>query len=462
MRYMTTMWLPPDDAEESQMSQPSESTVDAVVIGAGVIGASIGLELARRGWQTLNIDALPAAGFGSTSSSSAVVRFSYSTFAGVAMAWEGMHYWADWQAHLGVDDERGLARFVQPGMVLLKEPGGHHERCVPLYDQVGVPYEDWDADELARQLPTFDRGSYGPPTTADDDAFWADAERQLEGGIWTPDAGYVNDPQLAAHNLQRAAEAHGGRYRFHATVTAIDHTNGQVTGVRLSDGTCVHTRVVVNAAGPHSAAINALAGQADRMSIGTRPMRHEVHHVAAPANTANTANTANDRTTQIADGDTGVYLRPEVGGNLLVGSLDPECDDQEWVEDPDDFNRAVTADGFERQVLRAARRLPDLAVPNKPSGIAALYDVADDWIPIYDRTDLDGFYVAIGTSGNQFKNAGVAGHCMAELIGAVEGGHDHDADPVVVAGTHTGLRLPLGTFCRNRIINRKSSFSVNG
>ena len=30
-----------------------------------------------------------------------------------------------------------------------------------------------------------------------------------------------------------------------------------------------------------------------------------------------------------------------------------------------------------------------------------MYDVSDDWIPIYDRTDLDGFYVAIGTSGNQ-------------------------------------------------------------
>jgi len=34
-------------------------------------------------------------------------------------------------------------------------------------------------------------------------------------------------------------------------------------------------------------------------------------------------------------------------------------------------------------------------------GATMLYDVADDWIPIYDRTDLDGFYVAIGSSGNE-------------------------------------------------------------
>jgi sarcosine oxidase subunit beta len=88
--------------------------------------------------------------------------------------------------------------------------------------------------------------------------------------------------------------------------------------------------------------------------------------------------------------------------------------------------------------------------------------VSDDWIPIYDRTDLDGFYVAIGSSGNQFKNAPVAGYCMAELIEAVEGGHDHDTDPLVVTGVYTGLEMDMGFYRRNREINPNSSFSVNG
>ena len=52
---------------------------DAVIIGAGVIGAAVGLELARRGLRTLNVDALPAAGYGSTSASAAVIRVYYST-----------------------------------------------------------------------------------------------------------------------------------------------------------------------------------------------------------------------------------------------------------------------------------------------------------------------------------------------------------------------------------------------
>ncbi len=88
--------------------------------------------------------------------------------------------------------------------------------------------------------------------------------------------------------------------------------------------------------------------------------------------------------------------------------------------------------------------MPDLGVPSEKKGIVDLYDVSDDWIPIYDRTDL------------------VAGYCMAELIEAVEGGHDHDADPVVVTGVYTGLEMDMGFYRRNREINPNSSFSVNG
>jgi len=41
--------------------------------------------------------------------------------------------------------------------------------------------------------------------------------------------------------------------------------------------------------------------------------------------------------------------------------------------------------------------------------------------------------MAIGTSGNQFKNAGVAGRLMKEIIEAGEGGRDLDADPLQFA-----------------------------
>jgi glycine/D-amino acid oxidase-like deaminating enzyme len=69
----------------------------------------------------------------------------------------------------------------------------------------------------------------------------------------------------------------------------------------------------------------------------------------------------------------------------------------------------VTNDVFESQATRAARRLSTLPVPNRLRGVVGVYDVTDDSAPICDKTDLPGLCVAIGTSGNQFKNAPLVG-----------------------------------------------------
>src|ERR1044072_7185236 len=124
----------------------------------------------------------------------------------------------------------------------------------------------------------------------------------------------------------------------------------------------------------------------------------------------------------------------------------------QWIDAPGAVDVHPTAAVFEAQVTRAARRLPELAVPNRAGGVVGVYDVADDWTPLYDRTDLDGFYVAIGTSGNQFKNAPVVGQMMRRLIDACESGHDHDSDPVVWSAPVTGLEVNLGHYSRRREI----------
>lgn len=81
---------------------------------------------------------------------------------------------------------------------------------------------------------------------------------------------------------------------------------------------------------------------------------------------------------------------------------------------------------------------------------------------MYDRTQLPGYYVAIGTSGNQFKNAPVVGRFMAEIIHACEGGQDHDSSPVQVKLARTGHMADMGHYSRLRTINPNSSFSVMG
>lgn len=437
-------------------SQSASNSYDAVVIGAGVIGAATTFELARRGWRVLCVDKQPAAGFGSTTNSCAIVRFSYSTHTGVVMAYEGLNYWLNWPEYLEADDERGLIEYRQCGQVLLKDPGGHWRKALPHFDAIGIPYELWSVEKLHEQFPIVDTGLFGPPKRPDDPGFWDDAHGQVEGAIFVPESGYVSDPQLTTHNLQRAAEAKGADFKFNTEVTAIEQSDGRVTGVRLAEDTNVPAAVVVNVAGPHSYVINQMAGVFESMNIKTRALRHEVHHAPSPKGFD-----FEQSGFCMADDDNGFYVRPESGNHVLIGSADPLCDPKEFV-DPDRYDTAVHHDQWEAQMLRLNRRFPSMGMPPDRKGVVDLYDVSDDWIPIYDLTDLNGFYVAIGTSGNQFKNAGVAGHCMAELIEAVESGYDHDSTPLVVRGRYTGLEIDLGTFSRNREINLNSSMSVHG
>lgn len=431
-------------------------TADAVIIGAGVIGAAVGFELARRGLKTLNVDKAPAAGYGSTSSSSTVVRAHYSSRDGVAMAYEGFSYWQHWPEYLEAEDERGFARFVNTGSILLKSDDGLWPKALGHYRDLGVEHEEWDLDTLAERVPYYDLHRFWPPCRPDDERFFTEPDEYLPGAIYTPGSGYVNDPQLTTHNLQRAAEAKGGEFLFRRAVVEI-RSASRVLGVVLDDGERVDAPVVVNVAGPHSSRINRLAGVEAGMKITTRPLRHEVHVVPGPPG----IDLARDGF-HTADGDLGLYFRPESGNTILVGSEDPECDPREWVDDPDDFERSVTREHFSAQVLRLAKRIPSLQVPRDPVGVADLYDVSDDWMPVYDASDLPGFYMAVGSSGNQFKNAPVAGHAMAELVLACENGHDHATEPLKLKGRFTGLEIDLGTFSRNRELNTESSFSVNG
>ena len=258
---------------------------------------------------------------------------------------------------------------------------------------------------------------------------------------------------MAAHNLQRAAEALGAEFLFNTRVDGIIRANGRVTGVTSEEGATIEAPVVVNVAGPHSSKINAMAGVEDDMRTTTRPLRHDVAHVPAPADFD-----LEHGACVLADGDAGVYLRPEVGHNMLIGTLDPECDGKDIV-DADDFNSELT-EQWTRQVWRTAQRFPEMGIPTTARGVVGLYDVSDDWMPIYDCSSLAGFYMAIGTSGNQFKNAPMIGPLMAALIEACEAGRDHDQDPVQFALPHLGRTIDLGFFSRLRTAHGESSGTV--
>ena len=434
-------------------------TADAIIVGAGVIGSAVAFELAKRGYKTLNIDKLPTSGYGSTSNSCAIVRAHYSTWDGVAMAYEGFFYWDDWDNYIGVKDERGMIKYMKTGSIMFKLQGeDHSSKCLKFFKEIGVEHEIWDLEKMKEMIPIYSHDQYDGTTRPDeDDHFWDKTGKKIEGAVYTPGSGYVSDPQLTSHNLQVAAEANGGEFLFNSEITEIKQQNGRVAGVTLKTGEQIDSPIVVNVAGPHSFVINRMADVEKEMNIKTKALRHEVHHVPSPE-----GYDFEKDGFHTSDGDNSIYFRPETGNTILIGSEDPLCDPKEWIADPDNYNQQVTESQWKAQVYRCARRIPQLKIPSRTSGVVDLYDVSDDWLPIYDKSALKGFYMAIGSSGNQFKNAPVAGHCMAELIDACEKGQEHDSDPVKVKTVYTGLELNMGFYSRNREINPNSSFSVNG
>jgi len=432
-------------------------TADAIIIGTGVIGTAIALELARKGWKTLSLERNGQIGHGSTAASCAIIRMHYSTFDGSAMAWEGYHYWRDWADYLGLPAGVPLARFRETGCLVMKtQANGGLAKHMEISAALGCPFEEWGAEEILARLPIYTLESYAPPRRLDDPAFGQPNGGRLEGAVFWPNAGYVNDPALAARNMAEAARALGAAFRTRSEVVAILRQGGRASGVRLASGEEIHAPVVINVAGPASARINAMAGVLDDMTIRTRPLRQEVVHLPAPQGFD-----FESRGTIVSDSDIGCYCRPEQGNNILIGSEDPPCDPHQWVEDDTDFNRDFT-EQWTTQAMRYAQRVPTLGIPSRMRGVVDLYDASTDWIPIYDKSQLPGFYMACGTSGNQFKNAPVAGKMMAALVEYCENGADHDERPLRFTLDHIGQEIDAGFYSRRRPVNEESSFSVLG
>jgi len=442
-----------------------------VVIGAGVIGSSIALQLKRLGHDVTVVERNSAAGMGSTSASSAVVRFNYSTFDAVALSWESYFLWKEFKELIDgtnsyssnplSNSQEHYAHLEDRGYVMLDVPVLSNDKTMALFDRAGIPYEIWDSSTLKARMVGIDAGRYWPNKPVKSDEFFNEATEEL-GAIFSKHGGYVSDPLLAAQNFAAAAKREGVNFKFRKAVVGIEKKDGRVSGVKLSDfdsqskkaletgDEVINADVVVNVAGPWSTLINQMAGAGSDFTMELKPLRAEVHQISTPKDILPGP--------IMGDLDLGTYVRSGPGGITLVGGTEPECDELEWVEPDkvDEVNMTRTVEVFESQTYRFARRFPAAQIPSTPVGVVGVYDVSSDWTPIYDKTDVPGFYVAIGTSGNQFKNAPGAGLIMAHLINQVENGADHDNQAVVYQCTKSKSAINLGTFSRKRARNLTS------
>ena len=414
------------------------------IVGAGVIGCSIALELRRRGFAVSVIDRNGEAGHGSTSASCGVVRRYYSQPGMIAMAHEAVAIWADWARHVGPLDE-SLAVFRRPGVLfILPRVDATALSLLAQMRRIGIVAALLSADEVRARFPHLDSTSH-PPRPLSDPAFLEPGDRPIAGAIFEEGSGYVVSPGVATSNLRRAGEREGVLFLLNRQVTAIRPAGERGFTIATAGSDSIECDAVVNAAGPHSGMVNRLAGVS--LPLETRPLRREVHHLKNPLY----SEPGGDDLPVVGDLDGGVYFRPEAGGReIVVGSTDPECDPKDYVADPDDFGDAITGEYRDRQCLRLMQRFPAVRL-GPPRGIAGLYDVTvRDWYPIADRTDLPGYYVCIGTSGSCFKTAPVLGQLMAEIIESNEGGRDTDLGPLTLRLSRIGVSVDTRFLSRRR------------
>jgi len=356
-------------------------TADVLIIGGGVMGASIAYQLAMQHAGRIVLLERQALGNGTTGRSGAIVRQHYSNEFTVRMAKASLAVFQHFDDLVGGD-----CGFITTGMlVMVDEQGAEALRAnVAMQQDQGVNTKLINAEEISQVA----------------------AEYNGEGvalACYEPDTG-VADPMATTHCFAKRARDYGATIREGVAVTRILTQNGRVTGVQTTQGD-VHAAIVVLAANVWSMALAQAIGIALPIMATRHPMtvlrrphdfggRQGLHAVGL------------DLTRHI-------YLRPDLGGVTLVGSTE----DVFVASDPDNYAQGLTEEEIAHFRRMAGRSIPALARAVPRGGWAGIYDDTPDYHPILDRlAAYEGLYCAVGFSGHGLKLSPIVGEWMAQFI----------------------------------------------
>jgi sarcosine oxidase subunit beta len=347
-----------------------------VIIGAGVVGASVAYHLALRGCTDVLILEKDAAEIGgSTARSAAGVRHQFSSVTNVLLSRYSIAKLRAFDAEVG-----GHAELHQVGyLFLIDDPADWeaYQRSTAMQRELGVRTELLTPDEAARIVPMDTSG--------------------LLGATFGPDDGYC-DPYGIALGYLRAAQARGVRLLREAAVTGFDTSGGRINGVQTAQGP-IACDIVVNCAGPWAGAVAALAG----LDVPVKPYRRNVYMTTPfPAIPGPIPLTI--------DVGSGFYMRKE-GASILMGRSNPN--------EPSSFVTTVDWDWLDQVLESGLRRFPVL----ESAGLAesqcwaGLYEITPDNNPILGRhPDLTGYLDASGFSGHGIMHAPATGLLISEEI----------------------------------------------
>jgi glycine/D-amino acid oxidase-like deaminating enzyme len=352
-----------------------------VVVGAGVYGAAVASELARRGARVTVVDSgAPAGGtsgatFSWTNSNGKEPR-PYHDLSVAAM-----------EAH------RKLAAAV-PGSDWYHE-GGNLE---------------WAADTaelelLRRKVESVTDYGYGARWLTRAEALRLEPDVNPDalpgdGIAYFPAEGWIEPARMIGHLLA----APGVDRVWNDAVTGLDVAGSRVRAVRLASGRALPADAVVNCAGPEAAGVAALAG----LDLPMRNTRGALIYTSPVA-------VAVGRVIHAPR----VHLRPDGAGRLLLHTH--EVDGAVRVSDSGETS--VDAAAVDEVVAAGRALYPGLAAAGVESVRVGVRPIPGDGLPVLGRAErLPNFHFAVSHSG-----ATLSVHAGA-LVAAEALGEDHSAE----------------------------------
>ena len=377
-----------------------QSRAQVVIIGAGIMGASIAYHLTQRGCHDIVIlEQAEVELSGSTARAVAGVRHQFSTAVNILLSKYGITHLRHFEEEVGADPG-----FRQIGyLFLLDNPQDWaiYQQSVALQRSLGVDTQLLSPTEAARFVPEMNLDG-------------------LLGATFGPDDGYCDPHAVAMGYLTRARE-HGVQLLRGTPVTAIRVEAGQVTAVETPQGR-LGCDTLVNAAGSWAGEVAAQAG----LDVPVQPYRRCVY-VTEPF-----AAIPQDIPLTI-DVGSGFYMRKEQRSIIFGMSNTSEASshtvqvDWEWLD----------------TVLEAGlRRFPIL----EQAGLAerqcwaGSYEITPDHHPILGRhPQLPNYVDASGFSGHGIMHAPATGMLIAEEI--LDGrAHTIDIDELRIQRFLTGAQ----------------------
>ena len=355
------------------------SAPDVVVVGGGVVGASVAFHLAERGWRVRVLERAAVPGEGSTGRATGGFRAQFATEVNVRLSLLARETLRTFRERTGVD----------PGY----EPVGYLwlARSAAVLEALRAARRVQQAAGLAEAVELDREGIRAVnPGVATDDVLAA---------AWCPTDGYVR-PLEVLRGFTEAARRQGAVFTHGAEVVAVERSGERVTALRTRDGETVACGAVVNAAGAWAAGLGALLG----CPVPVVPLRRQV------AMTVPTDALPPDVPMTIV-ADDGFHLRAREGRALYA-----------WPTpgDPaDPWSCAVEPAWVAEAARKAAERMPALAgVPVDPTRCwAGLYELSPDKLSILGRAPgLENVWLANGSSGHGVMHSPALGRLLAEMM----------------------------------------------